>query len=80
MIFFFGLYTRLRLGDVARLTWANVDLDKQEIRLVTQKTGLLICLPSLACVKRKRIARPPAKGGRAAMTLKPSPSTASGIR
>ncbi|MBL9178419.1 MAG: tyrosine-type recombinase/integrase [Verrucomicrobiaceae bacterium] len=35
----FGLYTGQRIGDVARLTWANVDLDKSQVRLVTQKTG-----------------------------------------
>lgn len=34
-----GLYTGLRLGDIATLTWANVDLQQQELRLVTQKTG-----------------------------------------
>ena len=35
----FGLYTGQRLGDIARLTWANVDLPGQQIRLTTQKTG-----------------------------------------
>ena len=39
----FGLYSGQRLGDVARLTWANVDLAAEggcgELRLVTGKTG-----------------------------------------
>ena len=35
----FGLYTGQRLGDVATLTWQNVDLQRKEIRLVTRKTG-----------------------------------------
>jgi len=34
----FGLYTGQRLGDIATLTWQNVDLQRQELRLVTQKT------------------------------------------
>ncbi len=35
----FGLYTGQRPGDLARLTWTNVDLAREEIRLVTSKTG-----------------------------------------
>ncbi len=35
----FGLYTGQRLGDLARLTWQNVDLERSELRLVTSKTG-----------------------------------------
>jgi integrase len=35
----FGLYTGQRLGDVAKLTWRNVDLERGEIALVTQKTN-----------------------------------------
>ena len=34
-----GLYTGLRLGDVATLTWANLDLPQQELIVTTQKTG-----------------------------------------
>lgn len=34
-----GLYTGQRLKDIAGLTWANVDLEKKEIRLQTSKTG-----------------------------------------
>jgi len=35
----FGLYTGQRLGDLARLTWQNIDLESNEVRLVTSKTG-----------------------------------------
>jgi integrase len=35
----FGLYTGQRLGDIARLSWDQVDLEAREIRLQTSKTG-----------------------------------------
>jgi integrase len=41
----FGIYTGQRLGDIARLTWANLDLQRGEIRLVTIKTGRRQILP-----------------------------------
>jgi integrase len=41
----FGLYTGQRLGDVATLTWHNVDLLRSEVRLVTKKTGKRLILP-----------------------------------
>jgi len=41
----FGLYTGQRLGDLAALTWTNVDLLRGEIRLVTRKTGKTLTLP-----------------------------------
>ena len=41
----FGLYTGQRLADVARLTWANVDLQAREIRLLTGKTGRRVLIP-----------------------------------
>jgi integrase len=41
----FGLYSGQRLGDIAGLTWANVDLQAGELRLVTGKTGKRILLP-----------------------------------
>jgi len=40
-----GLYTGLRLGDVATLTWASVDLKQKEINLVTGKTKRRQVLP-----------------------------------
>jgi integrase len=41
----FGLYTGQRLADLALLTWSNVDLERNEIRFVTRKTGKRIILP-----------------------------------
>jgi integrase len=40
-----GLYTGQRLADLASLTWANVDLDRNEIRLTTRKTGRSVVIP-----------------------------------
>jgi len=34
----FGLYTGQRLGDIAKLTWRNVDLERAELAFVTRKT------------------------------------------
>jgi integrase len=42
---YFGLYTGQRLGDIARLTWANVDLQAKEIQLRTAKTGRVVRIP-----------------------------------
>ncbi len=47
----FGLYTGQRIGDISRLTWANVDLDKEQIRLVTRKTGAVLAIPIAAPLK-----------------------------
>lgn len=41
----FALYTGQRLGDIARLTWANVDLGTKQVRLVTRKTGAPLMIP-----------------------------------
>ncbi len=41
----FGLYTGQRLGDLARLTWQNLDLTAQEIHLTTGKTGRIVRIP-----------------------------------
>jgi integrase len=55
----FGLYTGQRLGDLARLTWANVDLQEDEIRLSTSKTGRRQIIP-LAPRLRQHIVSLPA--------------------
>jgi integrase len=44
----FGLYTGQRLGDLARLTWQNIDLAAQEIQVTTAKTGRLVRIPIAA--------------------------------
>jgi integrase len=41
----FGLYTGQRLGDLARLTWANIDTVRGEIRLTAKKTGKSMTIP-----------------------------------
>ena len=40
-----AIYTGLRLGDIATLSWANVNLQQQELNLATQKTGRRVVLP-----------------------------------
>ena len=54
----FGLYTGQRLADVAALTWANLDLERDEIRMTTRKTGRRQVLP-LAAPFREHIATLP---------------------
>jgi integrase len=44
----FGLYTGQRLGDIARLTWNNIDVERQEIRFATAKTKRRTVLPIAA--------------------------------
>jgi integrase len=39
-----AVYTGQRLGDIAQLTWQQVDLPKKTISFVTQKTGKRLCL------------------------------------
>jgi len=41
----FGLYTGQRIGDLARLTWQNVDTTRNELRFVTAKTGRQMIIP-----------------------------------
>jgi integrase len=44
-IILFGLYTGQRLGDIANLTWQNVDLERGELALVTRKTKRRVLVP-----------------------------------
>ena len=55
----FGLYTGQRLGDLARLTWANIDPGLSEIRFSTSKTGRRQIIP-LAPPLRRHIEMLPA--------------------
>jgi len=41
----FGLYTGQRLSDIAGLTWRQVDLDRKELRLTTEKTQRNMTIP-----------------------------------
>jgi integrase len=43
-----GIYTGLRLSDIAALSWAQVDLPRGEIRLHVRKTGKALLLPIAA--------------------------------
>ena len=47
-----ALYTGQRLGDLAVLTWANIDLQRGEIRLVTRKTSKTLILPIAAPLQK----------------------------
>jgi integrase len=40
-----GLYTGQRLKDITSLTWANVDIERDEFRLTTSKTGRSQIIP-----------------------------------
>jgi integrase len=42
---FVGVYTGLRLSDIAGLTWGNLELQKPEITVETGKTGRVVILP-----------------------------------
>lgn len=44
-LIYFGLYTGQLLGDLARLTWQNVDLARDEIRFASRKTGRIMIIP-----------------------------------
>ncbi len=49
----FGLYTGQRLADLSLLTWENVDLARNEIRLVTKKTGKRLTIPMSAPLRQQ---------------------------
>jgi len=72
---YFGVYTGQRLGDIASLTWNNIDLQKCELRLVTRKTNRTLILPLAEPLQRHLEALPSADRGsaplhpRAAATL-----------
>ena len=51
-----GLYTGQRLGDLALLTWPQVDLDRDEIRLKTRKTGKQLLIPIAASLREHLLA------------------------
>ena len=44
----FGLYTGQRLGDLASLTWSQIDLERDEIRMTARKTGKSLLIPIAA--------------------------------
>lgn len=50
----FGIYTGQRLSDIASLTWANLDLKRDELHITTAKTGRPMNIP-LAAPLRKHL-------------------------
>jgi integrase len=48
-LIYFGLFSAQRLGDLAALTWNNVDLERNELRLVTHKRGRRLTHPTGSC-------------------------------
>jgi integrase len=63
----FGLYTGQRLADIALLTWANVDLERNEIRFVTRKTGKRIILPMAGALRSHILSLPASDDPEAAL-------------
>ncbi len=54
----FGLYTGQRLGDLATLTWAQIDLERDEITLTTRKTGKRLLIPIAAPLREHLLSLP----------------------
>lgn len=52
-----GLYTGQRMGDLARLPWSSVDLEKGLIRLTTGKTGKRMVIPMAGPLLESMVAR-----------------------
>lgn len=63
-IILFGIYTGQRLGDIAALTWANIDAAAGEIRFQSRKTGRFMAIPIAAPLARHiaTLERPDAAG------------------
>jgi integrase len=49
---YFGLYTGQRLGDLVALKWSALDLEREEVKLITQKTGKSMTVPISAPLMR----------------------------
>jgi integrase len=54
----FGLYTGQRLGDLASLTWTQINLDRDEIALRTRKTGKRLLIPIAAPLREHILSLP----------------------
>jgi integrase len=52
----FGLYTGQRLGDLALLTWLQIDLERDEIRMRACKTDKLLLIPIAAPLREHLLA------------------------
>jgi integrase len=54
LLILFGLYTGQRIGDLAAMTWSNLDLGRNEISFITRKRGKRLVIP-LAVPLREHI-------------------------
>jgi integrase len=54
----FGLYTGQRLADIAHLRWNAVDLAREELHLLTRKTGKRLVLPLAGPLRETLLALP----------------------
>ncbi len=76
---FAGLYTGQRLGDIASLTWRQIDFERGEVHFITGKTGATLHIPMHKALKRHLLEIPssddpdgavfPTLAGRAGSTL-----------
>jgi integrase len=61
----FGIYTGQRLGDLAALTWAQIDFNREEIRLTTRKTGKPLIILMAAPLRQHMLMLPTADNPKA---------------
>ena len=54
----FGLYTGQRLGDLALLSWTQIDLERGVIRLTTRKTGKPLQIPIATPLREHLLSMP----------------------
>ena len=54
----FGLYTGQRLSDLASLTWSQIDLSREEIRITTRKTVKPLLIPIAAPLREDLLSQP----------------------
>ena len=80
-IFWFGMYTGMRRGEIAGLRWDQVDLERRLFRVEATKTGEPLELPITqqlaALLERRRLEASASKGG-ARQWVFPSTTSASG--
>jgi integrase len=62
-----GLYTGQRLGDLATLTWSQIDLSRDEIRMTPRKTGKPLLIPIAAPLREHLLSLAAADNPRAAL-------------
>jgi integrase len=53
-----GLYTGQRLSDLAMVTWAQIDLERDEITLTTRKTGKRLLVPIASPLREHLLSLP----------------------